>query len=430
MFSNIIGTFSAQVPALVISILSGVFLTRILGPDGKGIYAIYFANIELVVLFLLFGIDLAIVYFGANRKIEFNKLQGIATYLLIFIVPLLLLLSTLKTDLVFPSEADSFYYRAIFIVLIFFSMLNTLIGAFFKSKKKFKFINRVSLINSALNLTIFFSLFVYAKNNESFELGFSHIFFITLIINLINTLISIYFFQKNIKYTPDFKVGFHRDLKPLIVYLFPVFAGVLINFFNYRVDVWFVYNFEGEVELGYYALAVNLAQFILLYVRIIGTVIMPYLSNASNEVRVKYFLSYSRFIFLSVVFFIAILTLIGQFLVPMMYGESFTSSVLIFKILLIGMLFTSLNQIYSIYLFSKAKNNVTLLSNSIGLVITILFDILLIPAYGIKGAAVATDLSYFSIFVVLYIYIVSREKISLLSLFKFNKEDFKLILKK
>ena len=42
---NIIRTFSTQIPSIIISIVSGIFLTRLLGVEGKGIYALFFANI-------------------------------------------------------------------------------------------------------------------------------------------------------------------------------------------------------------------------------------------------------------------------------------------------------------------------------------------------------------------------------------------------
>lgn len=430
LFKNIIGTFSAQVPALIISIISGVFMTRILGPEGKGLYALYFANIELIVLFFLLGCDLAIVYFGANSKISMGKLQGISIYLLIFIIPVLIILSFVDTDMVFPSEADSVYYRLIFISMIFFSMINTLVGAFFKSQKMFKYINRISLTNSVLNLTIFLSLYTYSIYSESSSIGFREVFLISLIINLINVSSYIFYFLKNIKFLPDFKIKYKSDLKPFIIYLLPIFSGVLINFFNYRADIWIVDFFKDKIELGYYVLAVNFAQFILLYARIIGTVIMPYLSNSEPEERYRYFTSYSRFILVSILIMIGMFLLTGKYLVTGLYGMDFYSSISVFQILLVGMFFTSLNQIYSIYFFSIAKNKTTLLASVIGLVVTIVFDLILIPNHGITGAAIATNLSYFSIFVVLVLTLIFKEKIQLKELFLFRKGDIKLILKR
>jgi hypothetical protein len=51
-------TIFVQLPSLILGIITGVFITRLLGPEGKGVYAILYANSELLVLFLTLGIDL------------------------------------------------------------------------------------------------------------------------------------------------------------------------------------------------------------------------------------------------------------------------------------------------------------------------------------------------------------------------------------
>ena len=75
---NILRTFSTQVPSIIISIVSGIFLTRLLGAEGKGVYAIFFANMEIMVMIFAMGCDMGIIYYGANKKISQEKLQAIS----------------------------------------------------------------------------------------------------------------------------------------------------------------------------------------------------------------------------------------------------------------------------------------------------------------------------------------------------------------
>ena len=118
---------------------------------------------------------------------------------------------------------------------------------------------------------------------------------------------------------------------------------------------------------------------------------MPYLSEDNQSQRVKYFTTYSRINFTSVILIVAILAVVGESLIVILYGEEFASSVEPFNILLIGMVFTAMSQLFSIMLFSKGKNNVVLLATSLGVIVTIVFDILLIPINGIFGAAIEKD---------------------------------------
>ena len=86
-----------------------------------------------------------------------------------------------------------------------------------------------------------------------------------------------------------------------------------------------------------------------------------------------------------------------------------------------------MSQLFSIMLFSKGNNKVALIANSVGLVATILFDVLLIPKFGIEGAAIATTISYFLIFVVLLTYLLAKERVSFFELFLIKRKDFKTI---
>ena len=157
---------------------------------------------------------------------------------------------------------------------------------------------------------------------------------------------------------------------------------------------------------------------------------MPYLSEDDEVQRRKYFTTYSRLNFTSIILFVSGLAIIGEWLLGFLYGEEFTSSGTPFNILLIGMVFTAMSQLFSIMLFSKGKNNVALLANTVGLVSTVIFDVLLIPKYGILGAAAATSISYFLLFAVLLYHLLLKEKVSLVDLFVLKKGDFVQIFKK
>jgi O-antigen/teichoic acid export membrane protein len=81
-------------------------------------------------------------------------------------------------------------------------------------------------------------------------------------------------------------------------------------------------------------------------------------------------------------------------------------------------------------LFSKGKNNIALIANSVGLVATVVFDVLLIPKYGIIGAAAATSISYFLLFTVLLYYLVRKEELTFSEIFIVRKDDFVQLFQK
>ena len=427
---NILRTFSIQVPSIIISIVSGIFLTRLLGAEGKGVYAVFYANIEIMVMVFILGCDMGVIYFGSNKNISDGKLQGIAIYTLIIFIPLVsIAVLFLKMDFLFPDYYDGQFFKLFLIGTFILMLVNTLFGAFLRTVKAFKAVNRIALINSIFNVSTYAVLF-YLNSQGMITITIKFIFATSLIILLLNTLMWLYSFSKKIQLHPVFNLLLKNDILPFFKYIFPVFISLIINFLNYRFDIWLVSYYEGNIQLGLYVLAANFAMFILLYSKIIGGVMMPYLSENDNEQRKKYFTTYSRINFVSVVSMVIFLAIIGNWLLVFLYGKEFANSGEPFNILLVGMVFTAMSQLFSIMLFSKGKNNIALIANSVGLVATILLDILLIPKYGIMGAAVATSISYFLLFAVLLYYLLAKEQLKFTEIFIIKKSDFTQIFQK
>jgi len=427
---NILRTFSTQIPSTIISIISGVFLTRLLGAEGKGIYALFFANIEIMVMIFTLGCEMGIVYFGSNKKINMGKLQGIAMLIPSIFIPLIaIIVLGLNLKFLFPENYDTLFFKLFLLGVFSLRLINGLFIAFLKTSKSFKYINRITLIISIFNLSSY-SLLFYLNSKEIVLIDIQFIFNVSFFLLVLNTLMWGYGFIKNIRFLPVFKLSYKQDLYPFFKYIFPVFISLIINFLNYRFDIWLVSYYKGNVQLGLYVLAVNFAQFILFYSRIIGSVILPYLSEDDEQQRRKYFTIYSRISFTSIIIIVLLLAIIGDKLLVLLYGTEFTNSGGPFNILLIGMVFTAMSQLFSIMLFSKGKNNIALLANSVGLIATIVFDILLIPKYGIIGAAAATTLSYFLLFAVLFYNLLKKEKLNLSELFIIRKSDFLMIFQK
>ena len=320
---NILRTFSTQIPSIILSIISGIFLTRLLGVEGKGIQAIFYANMEIMVMLFAMGCDMGIIYFGSNKKISQGKLQAIAMYLLGVIIPLIAIcILFFDVDFLFPNNYDGLFFKGFLIGIFSLTLINTLLGAFLKTAKSFKSVNRINLFNSVFNVITFIVMF-YLNDKGIITVSIKIIFFVRLVILSLNTLLWIISFFKVIELKPTFNISFKDEIFPFFKYVFPIFISIVINFLNYRFDIWLVSYFKGNVQLGLYVLAANFAQFILLYSRIIGSVMMPYLSENNTGQRKKYFVIYSRINFTSVALMVIVLAFVGDLLLVFLYGKEF-----------------------------------------------------------------------------------------------------------
>ena len=75
---NIFNTILSQISVQFLGILSGIFIARLIGPEGKGVFAIYQANAQLLVTFFSLSFGYALTYFIPSGKIRSNKMLGIS----------------------------------------------------------------------------------------------------------------------------------------------------------------------------------------------------------------------------------------------------------------------------------------------------------------------------------------------------------------
>jgi len=421
---NIISTFLTQVPAILLSIIAGIFITRLLGPEGKGVFSVYAANIEILVLLFSFGTELGIVFFISNKKINKYKIQAIAiSVLLISIILNFILIFSIQSEVIFVKKYDDLFYKAYLFFFFSMSFSNSIMIAFLKAKKRFNRINTVSIISAILNLSSFSILF-YLVNYNLVDNSISLIFIYSIALLSINSVLYTVFFTRICKIKPNFRLSFKNEILPFYKFSFMGFLGMIINFLNYRLDIWFVQYFKGSFQLGLYALAVNFAQLVMMISKIISSVMMPYLAENNVKQRRNYFLQYSRINFAIIFFIIIILFFISDILIIFLYGENFKNSINPFKILIIGMIFTGASQLFSTYLSSDGRNDLCLYTHITGLFFTLILDALLIPRYGIIGSAYATFFSYVSIFSVYSGILVFKYKYTFIDLFIIKKEDF------
>ena len=120
--------------------------------------------------------------------------------------------------------------------------------------------------------------------------------------------------------------------------------------------------------------------------------------------------------------------MLSSFIIPFMYGNEFENTVIPFQIILPGMLFSCITQLFSIFIVSANRNIFNIIACSFGLVFTLILDLILIPKIGINGASIATSLSYFIIFLLSYIFVIYLLNKKTLNLFIPKRHDLSMVI--
>lgn len=409
LFSNhIFQTLMVALPGLISSFLVGIFIVQILGPTGKGVLGLISFNIELLVLILGLSLGSAITYFISNKKIKPEKVLSISAFLLA---------SALVVALVAYFTIDAFGYSLIvyspeflsptvvlyFFLTFFFQVFKLMAIAFLQGYQKIKWINVNTLIIALVNFMAITPLFLYLFTNDQLQQTehFTLVIQLLILSNLITISPLIYFVLRTIRKENLRIVRFSikDDFKPMIRFALIGHLSNVINFFNYRIDIWFIsyFFFEAFDLLSFYLIAVTLSQIIWQIPTAINLVYFPRLcENPSISTTIRI----TRLNTLLTSICIIIGLILAPILIPELYGAEFGASVLPFQLLLIGIFFGSLSKTMASFIFAKGRVTVNLIGTIVGLLVTLILDYLLIPKFGIVGASWATNVTYFSIFLV------------------------------
>lgn len=426
---NLVSSVLTQAPLFVLGIVTGIFSTRILGDEAKGVFALFQANTQLFVLIFSLGIQTGIVYFISSGKIKKELVAGMSfTIFGISCVALLILLFTSQlfgfAHWFLPKNFTSNLYLISLFILFALTFINSILSGFFQAYSKFVLLNWISITNSIFNTLLFTGLFFFLKNKTLDDADrLNYVLALSVIALLMNTSILFFFQLKRIHIKFDFHFTLRNHIKPFILYNTSIYIGVFVNFFNYRLDLWLINVYLEDKELSYYSLAANIVQIILYIATAIAGVMLPNLSSRTGNDRILTFVKITRISFVLFIGIVLCAFLLSSFVIPLLYGNEFQSSVFPFQLLLIGITLSCCSQLFSQLLLVENQNKMNILACTVGLIITIIGGLILIPMYGIIGASIATTLTYLVIFVLTYIFVLKYTRSVTSNLFIPTKED-------
>ena len=396
-----------------------------LGGEGKGAYAIIHSNIELFTLFFGLNISLGVTYFISKKSYKFEKIFGMGILFLVlgvvlFSVFLLNLFSFFQDNIFFTNQINTpFFYWYCFLAFIT-NTINTLVSGVFSGLKKFKVINFMSLFTSVISVISFVVLYMFVEIGLASNL--KYVYLISSIVLILNSLMWIGIYMRFIGKIPSFSIN-KKMVSVFLLFVIVGYASNLINFLNYKVDIWILGYYVELKEIGYYSLAVNIAQMLWLVTIPMTLVLQPYLNSPNETLKNEKFELFSRLNSTLVIGLGLFLLVFGGSLVPILYGEEFLNSIISMNILLIGILFASYSKLFAILMINASKIKYNLYATIFGLITTLILDFLLIPKIGIVGASIASSSAYFVIFVTLYFFASKKINLPLKNYFLFKPSD-------
>ena len=411
---NSLYTLISNIIIICIGFFTSWVISRTLGAELQGVYNLAILIPNLMYNFLNFGQDTSTMFFLSNKTINKRDLIDNMIPVSIFYTIISTLLGTLFIFLLKDSMFTEVSNNTLIFALIIspLTFLNNNLTAVLKSEGEFFSVNKVQVINKIIYFLICTILFFIVDVN------------IVIFANIIILSISIISLWKKIG-IKSIRIKFNKEYqKKNISYGFKSYLANMITFLNYRLDTFIIKALsKSTMAVGQYGVSVTLAEQVWVFASAISSVMFPYITSIENDEDKSKVTSLTFKIVMVVTFMAIIVLFFASNLIRFVYGEDYYGSIIPLKILLIGVFSLSLGKILANDIASRGKPELNALSNLIGLLVNVIFNILLIPRFGIAGAAMATSISYTLTSSIFLISFIKLTGLTLKELLVFNKEE-------
>ncbi len=170
--------------------------------------------------------------------------------------------------------------------------------------------------------------------------------------------------------------------------------GSLMTLVNLRLDFLLLGGLAGSAVLGTYAVASRYAELLRLPPLAVYWDYYPRFARAGAATSAAQARSLVPRLGLVTVAGAAPLAVTAPFVIPFVYGAAFHPAVLAAQLLMVGLVGEGFGGVVTAFLYGTGRPGLNSVATAIGLATTVALDLLLIPRYGLLGAAAASCAAY------------------------------------
>lgn len=390
---------AANLLASLLSYGTRIVIARKLGPEEYGLFAAVLAFISFFIFFRDLGMGTALVNFVAKARIQ-KKYDDIKTAVVAVLSVQLLISSVIAILIIIFSEFLSVHYfkvpvsKTIILVLII-SMITTILYVITKELLNgFQKNILYSLLEPAKNLFILLPtvlLFHYGYGILAAAIPYT---FVSVILFLIFQP----FVQRELSFFKYKIVNLKETTKELVLFGLPLMAADIGGRVMGYTDTLMLTYFSSLSEVGIFNVILPSALFFIQISSSISAIIFPIsteLHFRKDVTKLARGISLlHRYCFALVIPLIfALFAFADQFLL-LFFGQKYVSGALAFRILLIGCMFFVLASVNNVIISSMGRPKEVTKIILFSALLNVLLNVILIPRFGISGAAGATAIAY------------------------------------
>jgi len=366
---------------IISGILVGILVVRYLGAEQYGIISLGLSVIAILTIISTLGLDSLVVRELLTRKDDSNKILGTAFLLRLFGSLWVILLATSWAYMNKSSETTLIIFL-LSLSILFQSF--TVIDFYFQSQVKGKLtaINQVITlsISAFAKLALIYSEagLIWFASMAAFEAGISALLQIKFYSNQGFTISSWQFSGKEARF--------------LLKYAVPLIISTAIQMVYLNADTLLIDKLLNEMSLvGQYSAGLRISQASYFIPIAICAAVFPGIVNNRQNRKLQIMRLtqlYSLMLWLAIFVIIGAL-LFGDFVISFLYGNKFPLSAEIFKLHVLGSIPVFWGTAWAMWMLAEQKQKYVVAMQVLIALSVLILDLLLIPNYGISGAALA-----------------------------------------
>lgn len=383
---NMFWLIISQIGSRIIRAIIVIYAARVLGTEGYGIFSY---AIGLATFFTIFA-DLGITpiltrevskhpddlqYFAVSFWIKIFLLF-ITTLLIIFFAPHF---SNIKAAIVLmPFVA----------LIVVFDNIREFATAYFRGRNKME-IEALAVLATNIAITIFgFITLFYIKTPFALIISYT-------VSTGIGALLAMWLLRHELSFLVK---AFNKNIiVPLLQMTWPItiftFFGALIT----NIDILMLGWFKNAADVGLYSASQKVIQVLYTFPSIIGSSTFPNFAKFVEQ-KLDEKTRYLMENVITMVFMFSVPLAVGGIvlapsIIHFLYSDAYFQSATVFRILLFSVPFVFSGLLFSNYILAYDKQKKLIFSGVISGIVNIIFAVILIPLYGINGAALATAIS-------------------------------------
>lgn len=400
---NMILSAISSVMSIIVPIITFPYFSRILMPEGLGVYSFLSSFVNYFYVFAVLGIST----YGTIccSRVRDNRIEMSKTATELFLINIVLSVLSYSVLFVLTFFINKLHDNWSYVLIIALSSITTVLNFnwLLQANEEYVFSTLRGIFTNVITIVL---LFIFVREQDDL---FWYIY-INMGLSVVSNIINFFYAKRYVKFQFRTKLNIKRHLKPVLLY----FAIALATSIFMDIDktlLGFMCGDMGDYYVGIYEACSKINRVLITVITGTVGVLCPRMSYLVSNNKMEEFHDMMRkaltYVFLLSISAVIFISFFGADVVLALLGKAYTDAIIPMQVLLPVVMVKSVTNITNMYLMANGKEKHMTIALMIGAVINVIINAALIPNYNVLGVVIGTVIS--ELFVMIYQLIAIKE---------------------